>query len=110
MSEQDDGTKLIRNPRLEEIKFPWDKQQSMLVYTNAVNGINCSLKDRFSHDKHIHAETLMSVIGCIAGFATKVATLARMEQEGIALKPPEINIVTLKSGKIISTLNVLIRT
>ena len=80
-------------------QYPWHGTESMLACNNAVESLNNALLKRVSLKGRIHAETLVSAIGCIAGYATKQATLNRMKIEGIPLEPPEINIVTIKNKK-----------
>ena len=100
MSEQKQENEVFSNPKLEKMNtLPWHQQPSMVSCNNAVGGLSHALQEHLSQEGRLHAETLLSAIGCIAGYATKIATLNQMQQEGIALEPPEIQIATLKNGK-----------
>lgn len=52
---------------------------------------------RMTVDGRIHAETLISAIGCVAGYSAQGAVFARMKADGIQLAPPAINTISTKN-------------
>ncbi|MEM7464835.1 MAG: hypothetical protein AAF362_19365 [Pseudomonadota bacterium] len=52
---------------------------------------------RMTIDGRIHAETLVSAIGCVAGYSAQGAVFEQMRAKGIPLAPPAINVISTKN-------------
>ena len=69
-------------PTTGEFKPPWTERSSTTAANNAIGSLRETLLETVKGERGVHAETLMVVIGALAGFATAYAVHHAWRQSG----------------------------
>src|SRR5436305_14260878 len=63
-------------PKCEALKFPWEGDTDATIMANlAIGNLREALQAWLRSERGVHAETLMVVVGALAGFTAQTAAL-----------------------------------
>ena len=71
--------------RTEAVQYPWEGTGDEIVVNLAIGSLRDSLMKWLTTERGVHAETLLVLIGAIAGFAAQTAALERMNKRDVPL-------------------------
>lgn len=86
-------------PRLVPVRsFPWAGEPDGITCNFAVGDLINNLPARLTVDSRVHAETLLTAIGAIAGFAAQRALIASIEETNDEARWAQLHMVRSKDG------------